>query len=190
MNRPKILIEKTGQAPPPSKDFHQLLVTETDHEVIWRTWKISLRKDQRYIPPSQKRVPWEDFHYDEILQNDIARVFHEDTLRHVHATVCGDWLVRLPTDVVVKIASKLDLVDIVRLSAVCRFLRKVCSGDELWEKIFHAHCENVTDEMRAIAKEAGWKKLFFTNKLQLQVQVRRQRQKSGKKKSSTFLTDN
>lgn len=187
MSAGKILIEKSSQAPPPSKDFHQLIVTETD--VIWRTWKISLRKDQRYIPPSQKKVPWEDFHYDEILQNDISRVFHEDTLRHVHATVCGDWLVRLPESAVVKIASNLDLVDIARLGAVCRFLRKICSGDELWEKIFCAHCENVTEEMRAIALESGWKKLFFTNKLQLQVKVRRQRQKSaGKKKSSTFLT--
>ena len=186
MSAGKILIEKTAQAPPPSKDFHQLLVNET--EVIWRTWKISLRKDQRYIPPSQKKVPWEDFDYDEILQNDINRVFHENTLRLVHATVCGDWLVRLPTKVVVHIASNLDLIDIVRLGAVCKFLRKVCSGDELWEKIFCAHCDNVTDEMRAIAQEVGWKKLFFTNKLQLQVQVRRRKEKLGKKKSATFVT--
>lgn len=172
-----IYLEMTGQAPSPSKDFHQLIVQ--DHEVIWRTWKISLRKDMKAIPPSQKKVPWEDFDYDEMTQFDISRVFGEDTLRLVHALVCGDWLVRLPSSIVVHIASNLDLVDIARLGAVCKFLRKVCSSDELWEKIYRKHCDTITPEIEELAHEVGWKKTFFTNKLQLQVQVRRRKERNS-----------
>lgn len=170
-----IYLEKTGQAPSPSKDFHQLIVQ--DHEVIWRTWKVSLRKDLKAIPPSQRKVPWGDFDYDEITQSDIERVFGDNTLRLVHGLVCGDWLVRLPSKVVVQIASQLDLLDVARLGAVCKLLRKVCSSDELWEKIYHSHCNTVTKEIEALAREVGWKKTFFTNKLQLQVQVRRRKEK-------------
>lgn len=175
MNLGTILFEKTGQAPSPSKDFHQLLVTE--NLVILRTWRISVRKDQRYIPPSQRKVPLEEFDEDITLQTDISRIFGEETLRLVHSIVCKDWLARLPKNVLIRIASFLDLVDIARLGSVCKSLRKVCSSDELWEKIFITHCDTITDETRALAKEVGWKKVFFTNKLQLQVQMRRRKER-------------
>lgn len=175
MNLGTILFEKTGQAPSPSKDFHQLLVTE--NLVILRTWRISVRKDQRYIPPSQRKVPLEEFDEDITLQTDISRIFGEETLRLVHSIVCKDWLARLPKNVLIRIASFLDLVDIARLGSVCKSLRKVCSSDALWEKIFITHCDTITDETRALAKEVGWKKVFFTNKLQLQVQMRRRKER-------------
>lgn len=175
MNLGTILFERTGQAPSPSKDFHQLLVTE--NLVILRTWRISVRKDQRYIPPSQRKVPLEEFDEDITLQTDISRIFGEETLRLVHSIVCKDWLARLPKNVLIRIASFLDLVDIARLGSVCKSLRKVCSSDELWEKIFITHCDTITDETRALAKEVGWKKVFFTNKLQLQVQMRRRKER-------------
>lgn len=175
MNLGTILFEKTGQAPSPSKDFHQLLVTE--NQVILRTWRISIRKDQRYIPPSQRKVPAEVFDEDSLLQTDISRIFGEDTLRLVHGIVCKDWLARLPKNILLHIASFLDLVDIARLGSVCRSLHKVCSSDELWEKIFLTHCDTITDETRALAQEVGWKKVFFTNKLQLRVQMRRRKER-------------
>ena len=175
MNLGTILFEKTGQAPSPSKDFHQLLVTE--NLVILRTWRISVRKDQRYIPPSQRKVPLEEFDEDTTLQTDISRIFGEETLRLVYSIVCKDWLARLPKNILIRIASFLDLVDIARLGSVCKSLRKVCSSDELWEKIFITHCDTITDETRALAKELGWKKVFFTNKLQLQVQMRRRKER-------------
>lgn len=175
MNLGTILFEKTGQAPSPSKDFHQLLVTE--NLVILRTWRISVRKDQRYIPPSQRKVPLEEFDEDTTLQTDISRIFGEETLRLVYSIVCKDWLARLPKNILIRIASFLDLVDIARLGSVCKSLRKVCASDELWEKIFITHCDTITDETRALAKEVGWKKVFFTNKLQLQVQMRRRKER-------------
>lgn len=175
MNLGTILFEKTGQAPSPSKDFHQLLVTE--NQVILRTWRISIRKDQRYIPPSQRKVPVAEFDEDTLLQTDISRIFGEDTLRLVHGIVCKDWLARLPKNIVIHIASFLDLVDIARLGSVCRSLHKVCSSDELWEKIFLTHCDTISDETRALAQDVGWKKVFFTDKLQLRVQMRRRKER-------------
>lgn len=177
MNLGAILFENTRQAPSPSKDFHQLLVTE--NQVILRTWRISIRKDQRYIPPSQRKVPIEEFDDDSLLQTDINRIFGEDTLRLVHSIVCKDWLARLPQNVLIHLLSFLDLVDIARLGSVCRSLRKVCSSDELWEKIFLSHCDTINDETRSLAKEVGWRKVFFTNKLQLQVQMRRRKERNS-----------
>ena len=188
MNLGTILFEKTGQAPSPSKDFHQLLVTE--NLVILRTWRISVRKDQRYIPPSQRKVPLEEFDEDTTLQTDVSRIFGEETLRLVHSIVCKDWLARLPKNVLIRIASFLDLVDIARLGSVCKSLRKVCSSDELWEKIFITHCDTITGETRALAKEVGWKKVFFTNKLQLQVQMRRRKERhSAELEKKTVAAD-
>ena len=46
---------------------------------------------------------------------------------------------------------------------------QICNTEALWEQIYEAHCDTVTDEMRSLAHEMGWKRMFFTNKLQLQV---------------------
>lgn len=166
-----VLYEKTGQAPPPSKDFHQLLVGET--EVTLRCWKVSVRKDQRLIPPSQKKVHWDEFDEDTRLQSEIMRIFGEETLSQVHALICGDWLIRLPVDIVLRICDSLELQDIAHLAQVCRKLRDICCSDKLWEQIYRTHCDTVTENMISLAQEVGWKKLFFTNKLQLQKEMQR-----------------
>lgn len=175
MSASKVYIEKTAQAPAPNKDFHQLVVTDT--EVKWRTWRIAIRRDQRGIPPTQRKTPWQDFDDDLLLQSDISRVFGDETLRLVHAVVCGDWLVRLPPLIVVRIASFLALEDVLQLGGACRFLRKICNSNELWEKIYLAHCDTLSDNTKSFAEDVGWKKVFFTNKLQLRAQLRRQKRR-------------
>ncbi len=52
-----------------------------------------------------------------------------------------------------------------------RPLFQLCNSDELWEILYldHMGAEHVGDELRSLAEAVGWKKLFFTNKLQLQV---------------------
>ena len=175
MSTPKVFIEKVGQAPSPSKDFHQLVVNETD--IIWRTWRVAIRRDQRGLPPTTRKIPWREFDDDTILQGDISHVFGEETLKHVHAVVYGDWLIRLPPRVVVRIASFLDLIDIVHLGAVCRFTRKICASDLLWEKLFLAYCDTVTDEIKISAKQNGWRNVFFSNKLELRVKLRKMKSK-------------
>lgn len=175
MSHSHIIYEKTGQAPAPSKDFHQLLVSNT--QVTLRGWKVSVRKDQRLIPPTQRKITWEEFDADTRMQSEITRIFGEGTLSQVHALICGDWLIRLPVDLIVLLCTYIDLADIARLAQVCRKMRDVCSSDRLWERIYRAHCDTVTDEMTSLATEVGWKKLFFTNKLQLQKEVRRHKER-------------
>jgi F-box protein 36 len=184
-----ILYEKTGQAPAPSKDFHQLLVSET--EVTLRGWKVSVRKDQRLIPPSQRKISWDEFDEDTRMQSEISRIFGEETLSQVHALICGDWLIRLPVDLIMKLCGYLELQDIARLAQVCRKLRDVCCSDKLWENIYRTHCDTVTEKVISLAAEVGWKKLFFTNKLQLQKEMRRRdRQRNNPSNSENlFITE-
>ena len=180
MSKGHILFEKSGQAPAPSKDFHQLLVTET--EVLFRSWRISLRKDQLKVPPSQKRVTHEDFRYDAIMEADITRIFGCETLHYIQGVIFGDWLIRMPENVLLKIVHGLELTDLIKVSQVCKTLRKVCSSDDLWQNLYAKYSGKVTDDMKALARDFGWKKLFFTNKLQLQKEVSRLRKSADSKK--------
>jgi F-box protein 36 len=165
MSKGLIYVEKAGQAPSPSKDFHQLVVTE--HEVVWRTWRIALRREERGIPPNQRKVLWADFEQEELMQSDINRVFGEAMLRLVHGIACGDWLVRLPPKVVIRVASFLSVVDVVRLGCLNRYMRNVCSCDDVWRRIVRLGCESLTDEMKSMAKDVGWRKVFFANNMHL-----------------------
>lgn len=168
-------MEKAGQAPPPSKDFHQLVVTETD--VIWRTWRIALRRDERGIPPNQKKVLWAEFGQEELLQSDINRVFGEEMLRLVHGIACGDWLVRLPPKVVVRLTRFLDVIDVAHISSLNRYMRNICCSDEVWKRIVYLYSDGVTAEMMAMAKDFGWRKTFFAQKMHLRLKTKRKGKK-------------
>ncbi|XP_028586990.1 F-box only protein 36 [Podarcis muralis] len=181
------LFEARGQAPAPSKDFYQLLVTKT--EVIFRWWKISLRSEFREARPGELRETHEDFLDDPSLQIQIAIVFGGDTLDHIFNMCRGnyDFLVRLPDPLLLYIMSYLDLEDIARLSQVSHRFETLCNSDKLWEMIVQNLSGKITSEMRSLAHEVGWKQFFFTNKIQLQLQLRRRRQM--KTESSDSLSD-
>ncbi|MBN3292674.1 FBX36 protein, partial [Polypterus senegalus] len=132
------LFDVSGQAPSPSKDFYQLIVTKTD----------------------------------------VNLVFGKNIVDYVQNLCQGnfDYLERLPDPLLLHIISFLDLEDLARLSQTSHKFEKLCSSDELWENIVESSCDTVTPEMRALAAEMGWKQIFFTNKLQLQMRIRRRRQ--------------
>ena len=173
-----VLYERTAQAPSPSKDFHQLIVTES--EVIWRTWKVSLRKEQMGVPPSQNKLSHADFYDDNLVPNAIKRVLGEDVLTYVQCIVHEDWLLRMKDEILIKIFSFLQLNDVNCLTQVCRHFRTICHSNDLWRKLFLNHCCNINDEIRQLGEEIGWKKTFFTNKLQLQKKASRLRKSSAK----------
>ncbi|KAL0624795.1 F-box only protein 36 [Plecturocebus cupreus] len=56
---------------------------------------------------------------------------------------------------------------------------ELCMSDKLWEQIVQSTCDTITPDMRALAADVGWRKVFFTNKLQLQRQRHRRKQKHG-----------
>ncbi|XP_039090475.1 F-box only protein 36 isoform X2 [Hyaena hyaena] len=151
---PETLFEIVGQGPAPSKDYYQLLVTRS--QVIFRWWKISLRSEYRSTKPGE------------------AKDTHEEFLENSH----------LQDSLLLNIISYLDLEDIARLSQTSRRFAKLCMSDELWEKIVQSCCDSITPDMRALAEEMGWRQMFFTNKLQLQRQIRKRRQRQGSQRSS------
>jgi len=173
----KILFEKRGQAPSPLKDYHQLVVTE-DH-VSFVTWKISLRKDSIGKGPVQNKLTHEDFYYDTQMTSAIRNVFGEYVLLQVEGLVHGDWLVRMETPILLKIFSYLDLSEIFRTSLVCRYFHLVCNSDMLWKKVYQTYCVHTSPDEFLLAKEMGWKKLFFTNKLQIRKEVSRLRRSAA-----------
>uniref|UniRef100_A0A8D0H5G1 F-box protein 36 n=1 Tax=Sphenodon punctatus TaxID=8508 RepID=A0A8D0H5G1_SPHPU len=171
------LYEMRGQAPAPSKDFYQLIVTQKD--VILRWWKISLRSEFREAKPGELKESHEDFLDDTSLQIQIAIVFGANILEHTFNLCHGnfDFLERLPDPLLLCIISFLELEDIARLSQVSHRFKTLCNSDKLWESIVESLCDTITSEMKSLAQEVGWKQFFFTNKLQLQKQLRRRRQK-------------
>ncbi|NWU55160.1 FBX36 protein, partial [Dromas ardeola] len=171
------VFETRRQAPAPSKDFCQLLVTR--REVIFRWWKISLRNKFRESRPGEIKESWEDFLDDSSLHIQIAIVFGAKVLEHVLNLCRGnyDFLERLPVPLLLYIISFLELEDIARLSQVSRRFEMICNSNVLWENIVKNLCDTITPEMKELAQEVGWKQFFFTNRLQLQLQLRRRRQK-------------
>ena len=124
------------------------------------------------------------------MQEEIERVFgtqvKDDAVRLASGHL--DWLSRLPTEIFFKIASFLDLPSISKLSQVNNHFRMMCGLDRLWEQLYEQHSagpHNVSKEVRKIASEFGWKKVYFTNKLQLRMQVARVKQKNSPKDRET-----
>ncbi|KAM9317267.1 F-box only protein 36 [Gastrophryne carolinensis] len=174
---PEILFQCTGQAPAPSKDFYQLLVKRG--EIILRWWKISLRNECREARPGELKESHQDFVDDSTMQAQIGIIFGQRILNYVINLCQGqyDFLERLSEPLILYILTFLELEDITQLSQVSHTFQKICNSDKLWEHIVERSCDHVTPEMRFVAQDIGWKQFFFTNKLQLQRQLRRWRKK-------------
>ncbi|XP_075426323.1 F-box only protein 36 isoform X2 [Ascaphus truei] len=151
--------------------------------VIMKCWKISLRSEFRDTKPGEYKESHQDFLDDSTTQFQIGIVFGQSTLEYVLNLCRGniDFLERLPEPLVLYIAKFLDLEDIAQLSQVSRTLEKICNSEKLWERIVESSCDQVTPEMRSLAVAIGWKSFFFTNKLQLQLKLRRR--KKGQQQS-------
>nr|XP_027797792.1 F-box only protein 36 [Marmota flaviventris] len=184
---PETLFEIVGQGPAPSKDYYQLLVTRS--EIIFRWWKISLRSEYRSSKPGETKETHEDFLENSHLQIQIALIFGARILDYVFNMCEGkfDFLERLSDDLLLYIISYLDLEDIARLSQTSRRFAKLCTSDILWEQIVQSSCDTITSDMRALAEDIGWRHMFFTNKLQLQRQLRKRKQMHEKPRRESAI---
>ncbi|XP_013414045.1 F-box only protein 36 [Lingula anatina] len=173
-----IILDYSDTAPAPSKDFCQILI---DHwQVIFRWWKISPRNEGKKAPPGEIKESYDDFLHDDRTQSEVHRVFGVHFLEYVKRIAEGhiDYFPRMPPEHIIRILSYLELEDLARVAQVSKQFRELCNSNELWEKIYRANSETpITPQLQQLANEQGWKKLFFTNKLQLQVQLRRQSRK-------------
>jgi F-box protein 36 len=81
-----------------------------------------------------------------------------------------DVLERLPENVILKIISNLELEDISRLSQVNTYFRQLCRSDRVWQRLYKQYYSTeFSKELIQLAERDGWRKLFFTNKIKLQV---------------------
>ncbi|XP_068124332.1 F-box only protein 36-like [Hyperolius riggenbachi] len=129
------LYEVQCQAPAPSKDFHHLVITK--NEVIFRSWKISVRAEHRKILPREVQKTHNEFLQETMMHKPLERIFGKATMEYVLNLCRGqfDFIVRIPDSLKICILSFLDTQDIKQLSDTCKTFQKLCSSEEFWEKI-------------------------------------------------------
>ncbi|KAA0188798.1 hypothetical protein FBUS_05556 [Fasciolopsis buskii] len=87
-----------------------------------------------------------------------------------------DFLVRIPSDILRKIIAYLNLEDIINLSYTSKLMHQHCNANGIWKSIYLRHSSTqISETVEELAQLFGWKKVFFTSKLQLQKQIRRLR---------------
>ncbi|KAI5281414.1 F-Box Only Protein 36 [Manis pentadactyla] len=123
-----------------------------------------------------------------VLNLQIALIFGARIFDYICNLCKGkfDFLERLSDNLLLNIISYLDLEDIARLSQTSHRFGKLCKCDKLWEQIVQSACDHITPDMRALAEDVGWRQMFFTNKLQLQRQLRKRKQRQQDQTDSQF----
>ncbi len=150
-------------------------------KVIVRWWRITLRNIEGSIYPGEIKNSYEDFYHDEIAHREIIRIFGEKTLQYCLNFICGqiDWLSRLPLNIQIRIFSYLNLDDIPQLSLVSKLFRSICRHNELWKLFYirqHGRIILQNKDLIHLAERRGWRQVFFTNRLKLQMELRREAQ--------------
>uniref|UniRef100_A0A3B1JVM1 F-box protein 36b n=1 Tax=Astyanax mexicanus TaxID=7994 RepID=A0A3B1JVM1_ASTMX len=172
------LLEIGGQGPAPIKDYYHLLITSTQVNP-----SPHLRAEFRNARPGELKESHSEYLEDSTLQRQVKIVFGPGILNYSLDLCQGqaDYLLRLPESIHLKIMSHLDLEDVARLAGTCCRFKQLCSSEEFWEQTVRMHWDTVPAEVEELAEELGWRNVFFTNKLQLQKQIsrRKQRNQSG-----------
>lgn len=171
------ILNEGAQAPSPSKDYCQLILT--NDRVIYRRWKISIRSgDSAMRWPVEVKDAYNDFIENDLVQREIASVFGKGTLDFIINVIEQgklDYLSRMPENILLKIVSCLPLEDIARFSQTNSLFRQLCRSDKVWIELYKKHyTSEITKELMKLAERDGWRKLFFTNKIKLKLELRRQ----------------
>lgn len=171
------LFKISGRGPPPNTTFFYFAVTKS--EVIWRWWKISSRAVDRQSRPGEEKESHQKMLEDKSLQNEIAIVFGQEILEYAKTLCLGhyNYLELLSDSLLLHIINYLELEEVGQLACTSRKFRQLCQSEEFWEKAVRQRCQTVSDEVSSLAFEIGWRRLFFTNKLQLQMLINRRRMK-------------
>lgn len=83
-----------------------------------------------------------------------------------------DYLERMPDRVLLRVVANLQLEDVARLAQVNHFFRDLCRSDKVWMNLYKRNYSNqISKELIQLAERDGWRKLFFTNKIKLQVSL-------------------
>uniref|UniRef100_A0A3B4AIY7 Uncharacterized protein n=1 Tax=Periophthalmus magnuspinnatus TaxID=409849 RepID=A0A3B4AIY7_9GOBI len=163
------LFETSGMAPAPNRTYCYLTITKS--EVIWRWWKISLRAVDRLAGPGEVKLSHQEMLEDKQLQGEITTVFGQDVLDHAKTLCQGhfNYLEHLSDALLLHILGFLELEDVGQLLRTSRQFWKLCQSEEYWENAVQQRCSTLPDEVVALARDIGWRRIFFTNKIQLQL---------------------
>ncbi|CAF3755946.1 unnamed protein product [Rotaria sp. Silwood1] len=173
----EILFEYGSIAPSPSKDYGQIEINFD--EVILRWWKITLRNIEGSIYPCQLINSYQDFYYDDIAHREIVRIFGKNILDYCLNIISGniDWFKYLPLNIKIKIFSYVNIDDIPHISIVSKLFRSISRHNDLWKIYYirqHGYKILKNNYFIHLAQLYGWRRLFFTNRLKLQMELRRQ----------------
>ena len=148
--------------------------------------------------PGERSTQTEDYRYDTRMRDDIRYNMGSETEGKVYRLANGmdDMLTRMPANIMTDILGMLDLQSIHQLSCCNSYLHEVSSSNPVWEEIYLRHHGWASQELRQLAGEITWKKVFYMNKLQLQVMLSRRRRQSsagaertGTPSAAVFLTE-
>jgi hypothetical protein len=79
----------------------------------------------------------------------------------------------------IKIFSFINLDDIPQLSLVSKLFRSICRHNDLWKLFYIRQYGQVVlknKDLIHLAERRGWRHVFFTNRLKLQMELRREAQ--------------
>ncbi|XP_054623656.1 F-box only protein 36b isoform X2 [Dunckerocampus dactyliophorus] len=75
------------------------------------------------------------------------------------------------------------LEDVGQLGRTSHRFRQLCGSEDFWEQAVRRRCKTVSAEVSSLAREVGWRNIFFTNKLQLQKLISRRRLRGDEQKA-------
>lgn len=161
-----VLLDVSRQAPSPSKDYVHLKV-----DTQWVTFTrvpITPMNLKFTIYPKVYKVNFEGYRTNtDDIQQKIEHFF-PNCLDQVERITKGlyDPLTFLPEDILLNVTNFLNLEDIHALSHVSKELSSFCESDVLWEQLYYktfcAKTGVVSEEMRQLADDIGWKKFYFS----------------------------
>ncbi|KAL5111086.1 F-box only protein 36 [Taenia crassiceps] len=126
--------------------------------------------------------PQRDFYHLQVLKGKIRRIMGKSVLRFCDSVTKGqlDFLPRMPPSIIKRIVGFVNAEDIVNLQRSCKSICEVCNSDDVWRGVYcRYHKESPNDVIEELAGTYGWKRVFFTSKLKLQLQIRRLRLERG-----------
>ncbi|CDS41341.1 F box protein 36 [Echinococcus multilocularis] len=159
----------TATAPSPQRDLYHLQVLKD--KIIWRSWRITSRNEADKYSPTQLVESFSGFKQNEQLRDSS---YYGEKYWQL------DFLPRMPPSILKRIINFLDAEDIVNLGRSCKSIFEICNSDDVWRAVYcRYHKEPPSEVVRELAEKYGWKRVFFTNKLKLQLQIRRLRLNRG-----------
>uniref|UniRef100_A0A5K3EIB5 F-box domain-containing protein n=2 Tax=Mesocestoides corti TaxID=53468 RepID=A0A5K3EIB5_MESCO len=170
----------TATAPPPERDFYHLNILKD--KIFWRRWRITSRNEADKYSPAECSNTYSEFKQNSQLRGEIRQIMGSKVLRFCDYIVRGrlDFLPRMPPSIIKKILSFINVEDIVSLSRSCKAIAEICNDDDVWQKVYiRYHKDSPNDIVKELARTYSWKRVFFTSKLKLQMQIRRLRLEQG-----------